>query len=331
MTASPLRAGLLGLGAMGARHARVLGSLEGVELVGAADPFGNPRDCPRGVPLLPSLEALLELGIQMCIVAVPTEEHEKAGLRLADAGVPTLIEKPLAVNCAEGSNLVDAFEAAGVVAATGFVERFNPALMNLKQRLGEGEIGDVFQIATSRQGPLPDNVPNVGVVRDLASHDVDLTQWVMESDYQTVSAHTGARPGHGREDFVAAVGRLRNGVIVNHLVNWMTPQKERRVVVNGERGVLAADLLTADLALYAHGHATMWDELATFRGTTEGEIKRYALEKHEPLWAELCAFRDAVLGVPTEIASLAEGLKAIKLTDALLHAADTRSTVNLSE
>lgn len=331
MIAAPIRAGLLGLGAMGARHARVLGSLEDVELVGAADPLGNPRDCPRGVPLLPSLEALLELDIQMCVVAVPTEEHEKAGLRLAEAGVPTLIEKPLALNCAEGLNLVDAFQAAGVVAATGFVERFNPALMDLRQRLRDGEIGDVYQIATSRQGPLPDKVPSVGVVRDLATHDVDLTQWVMESDYRTVSAHTGARSGQGREDFVAAVGRLENGVIVSHLVNWMTPQKERRVVVNGERGVLAADLLTADLALYAHGRATMWDELATFRGTTGGEIKRYALEKHEPLWAELCAFRDAVLGLPSGIASLSEGLKAIKLTDALLHAADTRSTVNLGD
>ncbi|WP_419928314.1 Gfo/Idh/MocA family protein [Candidatus Poriferisocius sp.] len=330
MTNESIRAGLLGLGAMGVRHARVLGGLEGIEFVGAADPLGNPADCPRGVPLLPSLDALLELDIQMCVVAIPTEEHEKAGLRLADAGVATLIEKPLAVTWDEGLNLVNAFEAAGVVAATGLVERFNPALMNLKHRLGEGELGEIYQIATSRQGPLPDNVPSVGVVKDLATHDLDLTQWVVESEYQTLSAHTGSRSGRDREDFVAAVGRLDCGVIVNHLVNWMTPQKERRVVVNGERGVLAADLLTADLALYAHGYATMWDELATFRGAREGEIKRYALEKHEPLWMELCAFRDAVLGLPSEIASLSEGLNAIKLTDALLHSANTRTTVEVS-
>ncbi len=327
----PIRAGLLGLGAMGARHARVLGSLEGVELVGVADPLGDPRDCPRGVPLLPSLDALLDLDIQMGVVAIPTEEHEKAGLLLAEAGVATLIEKPLAVTREEGLNLVKAFEVAGVVAATGLVERFNPALMSLKHRLHAGELGAVYQIATSRQGPLPDKVPNVGVVKDLATHDLDLTQWVMGSDYQTLSALTGSRSGRDGEDFVAAVGCLGNGVIVNHLVNWLTPRKERKVVVNGERGVLAADLLTADLVLYAHGRATMWDELATFRGTTEGEIKQYALEKHEPLWAELCAFRDAVLGLTTEIASLSEGLKAIRLTDALLHAADTRSTVDLSE
>ena len=120
-------------------------------------------------------------------------------------------------------------------------------------------------------------------------------------------------------------------MIVNHMVNWMTPQKRRRVMVYGERGVLAADLLTADLVLYAHGPATMWDELAMFRGTTEGEIKRYALEKHEPLWAELCAFRDAVLGLPSPIASLSDGLNAIMLTDALLHAAATRSAVDVKQ
>lgn len=331
MSQGRLRAGLLGLGAMGARHARVLGNLDGVDFVAVADPLGDPRNCPRGVPLLASLDALLEYGIEMCVVAIPAEEHEQAGLCLAEAGVATLIEKPLAVSSDEGANLVRAFDDAGVVAATGLVERFNPALMSLKQRIGEGELGEVYQITTSRQGPLPDKVPNVGVVKDLATHDVDLTQWIMESGYATLSAYTGSRSGRDREDFVAAVANLDNGVIVNHVVNWMTPEKQRRVVVNGERGVLAADLLTADLALYAHGQATMWDELAMFRGTTEGEIKRYALEKHEPLWAELCAFRDAVLGLASPIASLADGLNAITLTDALLHAAATRTTVGLKQ
>lgn len=316
---------------MGVRHARVMGAMDGIEFIGAADLLSGPREGARGVPLFASLDELLGQGIEMCVVAVPTDEHEKAGLRLADAGVATLMEKPLAADSREGLNLVRAFADAGVVAGTGFVERFNPALVNMKKRLADGELGQLHQITTSRQGPLPNRVPNVGVVKDLASHDVDLTQWVMEAEYEVVSAQTGARSAGRREDFVAIVGRLDSGVIVNHLVNWMTPQKERRVIVSGDRGIMVADLLTADLVFHAHGQATMWDELAMFRGATEGEVTRYALEKQEPLWSQLGAFRDAVSGRPSKMASLQDGLRAILLTDAVLHAAATDSTVNMAD
>lgn len=322
----PLRAGVLGLGAMGRNHVRVLSGLEGVELVGVADPIGGRA----GVPVVSGLDELLARGIDLCVVAVPTEEHLGAGLALADAGVHALIEKPLALDRGSGEQLVDAFARAGLVGCVGHVERFNAALRALHARLEAGELGEAYQVATSRQGPFPSRIRDVGVVKDLATHDLDLTAWVTGSPYVEVSAQAARRAGRRHEDLVAAVGRLADGTVTNHLVNWLSPFKQRQIVVTGERGSFTADTLTADLTFHANGVERLgWDALRQFRGVSEGDMVRFAMAKPEPLAVELSAFRDAVSGGPLggEIVTLAEGLGAVVAAEAVLEAARTRRTV----
>src|SRR5207245_1643369 len=121
------------------------------------------------------------------------------------------------------------------VAAVGHVERFNPAIRAMHQRLAAGELDAIYQVTTSRQGPFPDRVRDVGVIKDLATHDFDLTAWVTGSYYASVAARTAHKAGRPHEDLVAVSGSLRDGTVVNHLVNWLTPTKDRRVVVTGER------------------------------------------------------------------------------------------------
>ena len=104
-------------------------------------------------------------------------------------------------------------------------------------------LGEVYQIATRRQGPFPSRIADVGVAKDLASHDIDLTAWVAQSDYATVCAQTTFKSGREHEDMIAITGRLANGVIVNHLVNWLSPMKERVTIVTGEKGAFVADTL----------------------------------------------------------------------------------------
>ena len=123
-----LRAGLIGLGMMGRHHARVLGSLEGVDLVAVADAGGDPHGAAAGRPILASVEELIAAGIDYCMVAVPTAFHEEVGLALAAAGVHAMIEKPLSVDVASAKRLAEAFELAGLVGAVGHIERYNPAL-----------------------------------------------------------------------------------------------------------------------------------------------------------------------------------------------------------
>jgi UDP-N-acetylglucosamine 3-dehydrogenase len=233
--------------------------------------------------------------------------------------VHTLIEKPIAHSIDAGERLVKAFEARGVVGAVGHIERYNPALQSLRERMAAGDLGDIYQIATRRQGPFPARIADVGVVKDLATHDIDLTAWLAKSDYVSVSGQVTLRSGRPHEDMVAATGKLANGTITSHLVNWLSPMKERVTVVTGERGAFVADTLTADLTFYANGViSTEWDSVANFRGVSEGDVTRFAIQKREPLRTEHERFRDAVLGKTTDIVTLHEGLTTLRIAEQLL-------------
>lgn len=325
-----IRYGLIGLGMMGRHHARVIRELEGAELVALADPMGDPHNVAGSTPIFDSVDGLISAGIDAAVVAVPTRFHEEVGLKLAEAGVHALIEKPVAHSVEAATTLVEAFESQGLTAAVGHVERFNPALMALRERIENGELGDVYQIQTRRQGPFPARIADVGVVKDLGSHDVDLTAWLAQSHYISVAAQTTYRSGRDHEDMVAITGKLENGIMVNHIVNWLTPFKERKTIVTGEAGTMVADTLTADLTFYENGTSTgSWDAVTAFRGVSEGTVTRFALEKREPLKSEHEAFRDAILGVGSNHVSLKEGLEVLRVDEAAIESGKTGRTIFL--
>ncbi|GAA1628787.1 Gfo/Idh/MocA family protein [Georgenia ruanii] len=325
-----LRMGLIGLGSMGRHHARVIRETPGMELVALADPAGDAWGVAGDLEVLPDVEALIAAGIDAALVAVPTVYHEDVALALAAAGVHTMVEKPIAATADAGRRVAQAFEDAGLVGAVGYVERCNPALLEARRRIADGELGEVYQIATSRQGPFPGRISDVGVVKDLATHDVDLTAWLAQSPYASVSAHVTHRSGRDHEDMVVATGRLENGIIVNHLVNWLSPRKERQTVITGERGAFVADTGAGDLTFYANGKVpTEWDRIAAFRGVSEGDMIRYAIAKREPLRVEQENFRDAVLGTGDHIVTMAEGVHTLTVVEGILESAATGQSVHL--
>lgn len=331
MTAArTLRAGLVGLGSMGRHHARVLSGLEGVDFVGVVDPMGDKFGAAQGAPILDTVQELIALGVDYAVVACPTAMHEEVGLQLAEAGVCALIEKPVAATVEGARRLVEAFESRGLVAGVGHIERFNPALRSLRARLEAGELGDVYQVVTRRQGPFPHRIADVGVVKDLATHDIDLTGWVTGREYVSIAAHTVSKSGREHEDMVSAVGRLDDGTMVNHLVNWLSPLKERFTSVTGERGCFIADTLTADLTFHSNAAmATEWEALQAFRGVSEGDMIRYAIQKREPLLVEHELFRDAVLGRPADICTLRQGTRTVEVAAAVLKSALDNRSVSL--
>jgi UDP-N-acetylglucosamine 3-dehydrogenase len=327
-----LRAGLVGLGMMGRNHARVLGQLDGVELVGVADPVGDRFGAAKGAKIHDTVEGLIASGLDYCVVAAPTEDHERVGLLLAEAGVHALVEKPLAPEVEEAERLAAAFAERGLVGAVGHIERFNPALQQLRGRLESGELGDIYQLATRRVGPFPGRIRDVGVVKDLATHAVRSTSWVAGHGYVSISARVAHKSGREHEDLVAATGLLDDGTVTNHLVNWLSPMKERVTIVTGERGTFVADTLTGDLTFYANGEvATEWEAISRFRGVSEGDMIRYAFPKPEPLLVEHTAFRDAVLGRDADIVTMEQGLAAVRVAVATLESAREGRTVEISE
>jgi predicted dehydrogenase len=316
---------------MGRNHARVLASLPGVELVAVADAAGDRHGAAGAAPVLRDVEDLVAAGIDYCMVAIPTALHEEAGLFLAAAGVHALVEKPLTPDVVSSNRLAEAFEAAGLVGAVGHIERYNPALQEARRRLEHGDLGDVHQIVTRRQGPFPSRIADVGVVKDLATHDIDLTAWVSQQRYVSVSAQVSHRSGREHEDLVAIVGKLSDGTVTSHLVNWLSPFKERVTIITGDRGAFVADTLSADLTFHANGTiSTEWESIAKFRGVSEGDMIRYAIAKPEPLRAEHEAFRDAVLGKPADIVTMRQGLATVAVAEAALCSALSGTTQNLA-
>lgn len=326
-----LRFGLVGIGMMGRNHARVLQSIDGIDLVAVADPGGDRFSMAGSATVVDSVTDMIKLGVDAAVVATPTIYHLDAGLELAAAGVHTLIEKPLATDGPESKKLVEAFEAAGLVNAVGHIERCNPSLRELRRRLDNGDLGDIYQIATRRQGPFPNRIADVGVVKDLATHDIDLAAWVIRSSYAKVSAQVAYKSGREHEDLISVTAQAANGIVISHLVNWLSPLKERATVVTGEKGAFVADTLTGDLYFHENGLvATEWDQVSSFRGVTEGNSTRFAIAKPEPLKVQHEGFRDAILGTGTDIVTMREGWATVAVADACLQSAREGRTIDLT-
>ena len=205
-----------------------------------------------------------------------------------------------------------------------------PSPTDLRERLDAGELGQVYQVLTRRQGPFPARISDVGVVKDLATHDIDLTAWVAGARYTSVAAQVTHRSGRQTEDMMVATGLLEGGIVVSHQVNWLTPFKERVTIVTGEKGAFVADTLTGDLTFHANGTvASTWDQVAAFRGVSEGDVIRYAIPKREPLALEQENFRDAVRGVAQRHVTMAEGVATLDVVEAVLTSASENRTVAL--
>jgi UDP-N-acetylglucosamine 3-dehydrogenase len=117
--------------------------------------------------------------------------------------------------------------------------------------------------------------------------------------------------------------------MANHIVNWLSPLKERSTIVTGERGCYVVDTLTADLSFYANGSvSTDWEAIRNFRGVSEGDVTRFAIARREPLLVEHERFRDAVAGGHQNgIVTAAAGLRTVEVSAAVLESAATGRTV----
>ncbi len=331
-TSSLLRGAVVGLGMIGRHHARILQSHPQIAFAGAVDPAGDRfhvvADPAR---VLGSLDELLAQPPDFAIVAVPTEEHLPVVRTLAAAGINLLVEKPLAATSEEARELIATVRDAGVHAAVGHVERFNPALLELRRRTQDGQLGEVFLIATERVGPFPDRVRDVGVVKDLATHDLDLVRWLGGSAVDRLAAQTQHRMDRAHEDLVLVTGRLASGSTFNCVVDWLSPTKVRRTRILGERGMLVADTLTADLTFFANGEVVSeWSASTQMKGVSEGDMTRYALPRREPLVVELESFCALLRGEPgAPVVTLEEGLETVALAEAVLESAASGETVRL--
>ena len=303
MSDAPMRAGVVGLGMMGRNHVRVWDeAIPGVELVAVADPDAaavSRATAGRRARGYEDPRAMLEAErLDLVSIVAPTSLHLSVTLDALRSGANVLVEKPIAATREEAVAMMEAAAEAGRMLTVGHIERFNPAIRELRRRLAEGELGRVFQIHATRLGPFPARIRDVGVVVDLAPHDIDVMRYLVDSEPIRLFAETERRIHTDHEDLFVGTIKFANGVVGVLDINWLTPTKRRTLTVTGERGMYVADYIAQDLVFYANQDAPdTWINPGTGRSVTsvaEGEMTRRAIRREEPLVVELRDFAEAV-------------------------------------
>jgi predicted dehydrogenase len=296
-----LRVGVIGVGVMGSNHARVLAELPGVEFVGVADPDriqAHSVAQALGCAEFSDFETLLDAGVEAVTIAAPTHVHQEIALACIARGVHVLVEKPIASTIEEGRAIVAAARRAGATLMVGHVERFNPAVQAIKDAL-RGE--DILSIAITRVGPFPPRMSNVGVVIDLAVHDIDLIRWFTDSEIIEVQPQLSSAVAE-REDIALLQFRTASGVLAHINTNWLTPFKARDVQVATRRKYVMADLLTRQVT-----------ECFGFQPDGAYSMRHLPVGHAEPLRAEIAAFVAAVRSGTTPAVTGEEGVASLEI------------------
>jgi len=327
----PLRAGVIGLGAMGRHHVRVYNDLPSVQLAAVADvsPDAVNRMVGQfGIEGFTDIDRCLEQAdLDLVSIVVPTSLHYAVVLKAIARGIHVLVEKPIASTVDEAHDMIDAARAANVRLMVGHIERFNPAIIELKRRLHQ--VGTIFQVSARRVGPFPDRIRDVGVVVDLATHDIDAMNFILDSPVESLYAQTAQRIHTSHEDMVLGTLRFANGAIGALDVNWLTATKIRQLTVAGSGGTFIADYLTQDLAFFENGSMTSdWQDFRQLQKISEGNAIRYAFKKEEPLKAELGAFVQAIASDRPVPSTPEDATAALSIAEALIESGRTGEIVS---
>jgi len=298
---SVLRVGVVGVGVMGSNHARVFADLPGVKLVGIADPDHKQREFVAealGCRAVSDVKALLAEGVDAVTIAAPTHLHQELALACISHGVHVLVEKPIAPSVQEGRAIIAAARRARVALMVGHVERFNPTVEAIKAAI-RGE--DILSIAITRVGPFPPRMSNVGVVIDLAVHDIDLIRWFTESEIAEVQPQLSSAVAE-REDIALLQFRTASGVLAHINTNWLTPFKARNVTVATRKKYVMGDLLTRQVT-----------ECFGFQPDGSYSMRHLSVGHAEPLRAELSAFLVAIRNGSTPAVTGEEGVASLDI------------------
>ncbi|MBC7254359.1 MAG: Gfo/Idh/MocA family oxidoreductase [Actinobacteria bacterium] len=309
MKGSTLRAGVVGVGSMGENHARIYSCLPDVELVGVCDVDYRRAALVAekfGTVAFHDLEHLLDSGIDVVSIAVPASGHHEAVSKCARAGCHILLEKPLAADLSQAEKIILESQLNGVRIMVGHVERFNPVVRVLKEIL---DVDEVISIDIVRVGPKPPRIKDVGVIKDMGIHDIDLLRYLtgkeIASLYSLVAGE-GAKEDicRDREDIGILAFRMENGILGQLTVNWITPFKVRKIQIAGSTDFIEGDLFHRKVRLYRKG-----------RDGNTCLASEIPIVQEEPLETEIKIFLDCILDGREFPISLSDALRALEIAE----------------
>lgn len=314
---SKVNVGVIGVGAMGIHHARVYSQIENANLMAVSDLMKEKADevsneySTKG--FVDYMDILKMPEIEAVSVCVPTTHHFNVVMDAIEHGKHVLVEKPIAFTLREAEAMVKAAKDEGVKLATGHVERFNPAVGKAKELIKDNTIGEVVSASAKRVGPFPPRIKDVGVIIDLAIHDVDIMFHLFDSPISRIYANMGSRLEKCEyEDHAEIMSSFKNGIIGMLEVNWLTPYKKRKLEVTGVDGIISIDYI--DQSVNVYGKST----------------QNVDIPYKEPLKEELSSFLSAVENDEDPKITGEDGIYALKVVTAAMKSAKDNSPVEIN-
>lgn len=329
-----LNVAVIGVGSMGRNHARVLATLPNVNLVAVADvdpsALYKVARTYRAEPYTDYRAMLDKEQLDLVSLVVPTVLHYPLAKEIIGRGVHVFVEKPLTLNVQEGTELIAAAKEKKVKLAVGHIERFNPAVSEMKRRLDHGQLGRVYQIHARRVGPFPPRVDDVGVILDLATHELDIMEYITHSPVSSLYAETERKIHGSHEDLLLGVLKFEDGTVGVLDINWLTPTKIRELALLGERGMFLVNYLTQDFYFYENAFTNgQWDGLSMIMGVSEGRRIKYEVKRREPLRVELEDMVKCVLHGGRPEVTGEDALRAVFLAQSLIESGKTGQVIHL--
>jgi UDP-N-acetylglucosamine 3-dehydrogenase len=303
---------VIGVGNMGRHHARVYSQLGDVDLVAIADvdertgrTIARKYHCTYYKDYL---ALLARENVDAVTIAVPTSLHKEVAISCIEQRIPLLIEKPIAESIRSARAIIREAERRQTKVCVGHIERFNPVVQHLKTMIKRGRFGKIIVINTKRVGLYPPQVTDTDVVIDLAVHDIDVCNFLLDKGPINVYARAGGAFDSAKFDYADIF--LNYGAIdVIIQVNWITPVKVRELTLTGTKAYAELSYLNQTLNVYKRGHGKDVDIV---------NIEDIQLRKVEPLENELKCFIKYVQGDERGMVSAQEGLLSLAVASAAI-------------
>ncbi len=307
---------VIGVGFWGLNHARVFSELPNTELVAVCDMnLERARSAAKrfGVKAYKGSGRLLKRnGVEAVSICTWTTMHAREATKALKAGKHVLVEKPIADTVRQARRIVDLAKKEQRRLMTGFIERFNPGVKQVKDAIDEGKIGSPVSATARRVSQWPERIGDVGIVKDTAIHDVDIMRYLFTEDPVAVYAMTGNLRHRRFEDYAQIMLTFEKGKTAFIEANWLTPYKIRSLSVTGSEAIINVDYITQKITL-----------------ETAGQSLTPRHEWQEPLKLELQHFVDCIIHNKETRVTGVDGLKALQIAEAALKSAQKHKTIKL--
>lgn len=311
MKTDPIPVAVVGAGNMGVNHVRVYDDLPGARLVEVVETDPERASSIREEYDVTVHDTVEDLSVaEAASVTVPNDCHRSVAETCIRDGLDVLVEKPLAPTVTDAEAIVAVADEHDAVLQVGHIERFNPAVRTLKTILEDEEL---IALESHRLGPFNEHLSEVSVVFDLMIHDVDIVDWLVDGDVETLSA-VGSRSRSEGVDHAVAQLQYEGDVLGTATASHVTHGKIRTLTATTRDAYIELDYQNQGLKIQRRGieETTTFDDHGGYRTETVSETPY--VRTREPLKNELEHFLECVSTGEDPLVGGAEGVRAIQLT-----------------